>query len=102
MACSALGRHAYDAEELRQVQPQDVFTASTTLRNSSSRTSPLKASTRWPPLRHTCAALLLSKNVNARIVQEILGHANIPKTMDAYSHVLPPVQEAAESAMGPH
>jgi integrase len=40
-------------------------------------------------LRHTCAALLLSKNVNPKIVQEMLGHATISQTMDTYSQVLP-------------
>ena len=33
-------------------------------------------------LRHTCATLLLFKNVNPKIVQEILGHARITQTMD--------------------
>jgi integrase len=33
-------------------------------------------------LRRTCATLLLSKNVNPKIVQEILGHATITQTMD--------------------
>jgi integrase len=50
-------------------------------------------------LRHTCATLLLSKNVNPKIVQELLGHANISQTMDTYSHVLPDMQERAASAM---
>ena len=39
------------------------------------------------------------KNVNPKIVREMLGHANISETMDAYSHVLPSMQEAAVSAM---
>jgi integrase len=50
-------------------------------------------------LRHTCATLLLPKNVNPEIVQEMLGHANISETMDTCSHVLPSMQEAAVSAM---
>ena len=33
-------------------------------------------------LRHTCATLLCSKNVNPKIVQEMMGHANISQTMD--------------------
>jgi integrase len=40
-------------------------------------------------LRHTCATLLCSKNVNPKIVQEMWGHANISQTMDTYSHVMP-------------
>ena len=50
-------------------------------------------------LRHTFATLLLSKNVNAKIVQEMFGHANISQTMDNYSHALPTMQEEAATAM---
>lgn len=50
-------------------------------------------------LRHTCATLLLLRNVNPKIVQGVLGHANISETMDTYSHVLPSMQETAVSAM---
>jgi hypothetical protein len=50
-------------------------------------------------LRHTCATLLLSKNVNPKIVQEMLGHATISQTMDTYSHVMPGMQDAAVTAM---
>jgi integrase len=44
-------------------------------------------------------ALLLSKNVNQKVVQEMLGHATITQTMDTYSHVLPTMQDAATEAM---
>jgi integrase len=50
-------------------------------------------------LRHTCATLLVRNNVNPKIVQELLGHANISETMDTYSHVLPDMQGEAVSAM---
>jgi site-specific recombinase XerD len=40
-------------------------------------------------LRHTWAILLCSKNVDPKLVQDMLGHANIPQTLDVYSHVLP-------------
>jgi integrase len=50
-------------------------------------------------LRHTCATLLLSKNVNPRIVQEMLSHATVSQTMDTYSHVLPGMQEVAAAAL---
>jgi integrase len=39
--------------------------------------------------RHTCAPLLLSKNVNPKIVSEMLGLTNIAITLDTYSHLLP-------------
>src|SRR5829696_2841027 len=44
---------------------------------------------RFHDLRHTCATLLLSKNVNPKVVSEMLGHASIAITLDTYSHVLP-------------
>ena len=50
-------------------------------------------------LRHTCATLLLGKGVHPKIVQELLGHANISQTMDTYSHVLPNMQGEAVAAM---
>ena len=50
-------------------------------------------------LRHTCATLLCSKNVNPKIVQEMMGHANISQTMDTYSHVLPSMQDEAAAAL---
>jgi integrase len=59
----------------------------------------LPRNVRFHDLRHTCATLLLSKNVNPKIVQELLGHANISQTMDTYSHVLPNMQDQAASAM---
>ena len=40
-------------------------------------------------LRHTCATLLLSRNVHPKYVQELLGHASIALTLDTYSHVIP-------------
>jgi integrase len=54
---------------------------------------------RFHDLRHTCATLLCSKNVNPKVVQEMLGHANISQTMDIYSHVLPNMQDEAATAM---
>jgi integrase len=42
---------------------------------------------------------MLDVNVNSRVVQEMLGHANISVTLDTYSHVLPDMQEEAAAAM---
>src|SRR5262249_54886872 len=63
----------------------------------------LKAS-RLPPirfhdLRHTCATLLLLKDVNVKVVSERLGHATVQLTLDVYSHVLPTLQERAAEEM---
>jgi integrase len=49
--------------------------------------------------RHTCATLLLSRNVNPKIVSEMLGHASIAITLDTYSHVLPNMQQNAVRAL---
>lgn len=46
-------------------------------------------------LRHSCATLLLSANVNPKIVAERLGHSNISTTLQIYSHVLPAMQSDA-------
>jgi integrase len=46
-------------------------------------------------LRHTFATTLLELGVNAKIVQEMLGHSTIKTTMDTYSHVLPNMQKGA-------
>jgi integrase len=54
---------------------------------------------RFHDLRPTCATLLLSKNVNPKVVSEMLGHATIAVTLDTYSHVLPTMQESAAKAM---
>ena len=54
---------------------------------------------RFHDLRHTCATILLSRGTHPKIVQEMLGHANISMTMDTYSHVLPDMQEEAVNAM---
>lgn len=54
---------------------------------------------RFHDLRHTCATLLLSKNVHPKVVQEMLGHATISITLDTYSHLLPSMMRDAVSAM---
>ena len=54
---------------------------------------------RFHALRHTAATLMLEANVNPRVVQEMLGHANIRQTMDTYSHVLPNIQQQAAERM---
>src|SRR5215217_9461572 len=44
----------------------------------------LPSKTRFHDLRHTCATLLLSRNVNPKIVSEMLGHSSIAITLDTY------------------
>lgn len=54
---------------------------------------------RFHDLRHTCATLMLSRNIHPKVVQEMLGHANIAITLDRYSHFLPSMGRDAAVAM---
>ena len=54
---------------------------------------------RFHDLRHTCATLLLGRNVNPKIVSEMLGHASVAITLDIYSHVVPNMRDQAAAAM---
>lgn len=54
---------------------------------------------RFHDLWHTAATILLSRNVNPKIVSEMLGHATIAITLDTYSHVLPNMRDQAAQAM---
>ncbi len=55
---------------------------------------------RFHDLRHTCATLLFGWGVHPKIVQELLGHANIAMTLDIYYHHLPSMGDQASGAMG--
>jgi len=54
---------------------------------------------RFHDLRHTAATLLLQREVNAKVVSEMLGHSNISITLGMYAHVTPHMQETAITAM---
>lgn len=54
---------------------------------------------RFHDLRHTCASLLLSKGIDAKVTQERLGHADIAMTMNTYSHLIPGMQKEAARAI---
>jgi integrase len=68
------------------------------------RRSGLPTSVRLYDLRHTCATLLLSRNVHPKYVQELLGHASISQTLDTYSHIIEGmdggVTDAIDEALG--
>lgn len=51
-------------------------------------------------LRHTVATLALTAGVHTKIVQELLGHANVSVTLDTYSHVAPVLHEEAALKIG--
>ena len=44
-------------------------------------------------LRHTCATLMLLRDVPVKVVSERLGHADAALTLRVYSHVLPGMQK---------
>lgn len=54
---------------------------------------------RFYDLGHTCATLLITKGVHPKIVSEMLGHSSISITLDAYSHVILGLGDAAALAM---
>jgi integrase len=54
---------------------------------------------RFHDLSHTCATLLFSRGVHPKHVQELLGHATIPITLDIYSHVIPGMGDQVARAM---
>lgn len=54
---------------------------------------------RFHDLRHTCATLMLCEGVHIKIVQELLGHADVTITLNTYSHVLPSIGGEGAGAM---
>lgn len=80
--CSSVGRHLHTG--------RDVFTQFKRLLDLADLPD-----IRFHDLRHSTATLLLKKKVHPKVVQEILGHAQIGITMNLYSHVLPGIQEEA-------
>ncbi len=50
---------------------------------------------RFHDLRHSAATILMSIGVNPKMVQELLGHADVVTTLNIYSHVLPSMQQDA-------
>jgi integrase len=50
-------------------------------------------------LRHTFATRLLEGGVHPKVVQELLGHADITLTLNTYSHVMPDIKHAAARAI---
>jgi len=54
---------------------------------------------RFHALRHAAATLLIVEGVPVKAVSEMLGHSDIATTLRIYAHVLPPMHDAAASAM---
>jgi integrase len=50
-------------------------------------------------LRHTAATLLLSEGEHPKVVQELLGHAQVSITLDRLSHMTPRLMSNAAVVM---
>jgi integrase len=50
-------------------------------------------------LRHTAATLLLAEGEHPKVVQELLGHAQVGITLDRYSHITPRLMSNAAAVM---
>jgi len=96
---TGMAREAFRAHLERSKGSQWVFsTASGTPANCHNLTNrswwPLLEKTRLPRmpfhnLRHTAATLLLSQGVHPKLVQELVGHADIATTLNTYSYLIP-------------
>jgi integrase len=49
--------------------------------------------------RHTFASLLIDSGVNAKAIQEFMGHATIQMTFDRYGHLMPGSRQEARDRM---
>ena len=49
--------------------------------------------------RHTCASTFIAAGANPKVIQRVMGHANIAMTFDRYGHLMPGgLEEAATAA----
>lgn len=55
---------------------------------------------RFHDLRHGAATFLLAQGVPMKVVQDVLGHAQIALTADLYSHVVPELRRDAADRIG--
>lgn len=51
-------------------------------------------------MRHSMATLAIARKVNVKAVSERLGHADISRTLETYTHVLPSMQLEAVEMLG--
>lgn len=54
---------------------------------------------RFHDLRHTHATLLIEQNVNVKLIQSRLGHADVQQTLNTYSHVIPDMQKSVSDQL---
>lgn len=55
---------------------------------------------RFHDLRHSVVTLLLALGVDARSIQELVGHEDIETTLGIYGHVLPSMQQSIADKLG--
>ena len=55
--------------------------------------------THFHALRHGSASLLLADGVNAKVIQELLGHSSVQITLALYSHVTPSMGRETGAAL---
>lgn len=81
--------------EIGEPADPDRFTRET---KELARAAGVAALTLHQATRHTWATLALQQGVNAKVVQERLGHASIAITLDPYSHLIEGMdRDAAET-----
>jgi integrase len=54
---------------------------------------------RFHDLRHGAASLLVAQHVDLKVVQEVLGHAQLATTAEIYAHLLPEARREAAGRM---
>jgi integrase len=55
---------------------------------------------RFHDLRHATATYMLGEGVELKVVQQVLGHAQIGVTANTYAHVVPALQRDAARRLG--
>ncbi|MEM7093720.1 MAG: tyrosine-type recombinase/integrase [Actinomycetota bacterium] len=61
--------------------------------------SGLPPTTRFHDLRHSYAAMLISKGAHPRSIMERLGHSTITVTLDTYGHLFPGLEAALDDQL---
>ena len=59
----------------------------------------LEEGTRFHDLRHSYAAMLISKGAHPRSIMERLGHSTITVTLDTYGHLFPGLEAALDDKL---
>lgn len=54
---------------------------------------------RFHNLRHTAATMLLARDVDPKVVSEMLGHASVSITLELYGHATPHMQREVAATM---